>query len=232
MSVRPDATAAAWQGARAGARMLFGDRPGVRAHLQTLRPLICPVDEVLDWIPSHATVLDIGCGAGLLPGLLALRGHREAICGVDASPPAIALANDLSDRLSASHAARLSFRVTSTTDEWPVGPFGAVTMVDVLHHIPPRAQPGFIAAALARIAPGGRFVYKDMAKRPHLHAAANRLHDLAVAREWIHYVDPPLITALSKEAGLHLLHQSHHRRWWYAHDLLVFERPASIGQLI
>ena len=63
-------------------------------------------------------------------------------------------------------------------------------------------------------------------RRPVLHAVANRLHDLVVAREWIHYVDPHVIDTLANEAGLIPLHASHHRRWWYAHDLLVFERRA------
>ena len=212
--------------ARTGAAVLFGDRPGLRARLQRWRPRICPVDDVLTWVPDEASVLDIGCGAGLLAGLLALRGHRSVICGVDASPSAIALANTLHTRLHQSGAVLPEFRETGSTDAWPDGPFGIVMMVDVLHHIPPDAQQPFVAAALERVAPGGRFVYKDMARRPHLYATANRLHDLAVAREWIHYVDPAVITALSQEAGLRPLHRSHHRRWWYAHDLLVFERPA------
>ena len=221
------AAAASSAGARAGAKSLFGDQPGLRARLQTLRPLICPVDDVLEWVPERATVFDIGCGAGLLPGLLALRRHQAAICGVDASPHAIAIARALADRVGTStERPPLEFNVTTSTDEWPSGPFGVVMMVDVLHHIPPSAQRPFVSAALARVAPGGRFVYKDMARRPVLHAVANRLHDLVVAREWIHYVDPHVIGTLANEAGLTPLHASHHRRWWYAHDLLVFERRA------
>lgn len=211
-------------GAREGARMLFGARSGLRSHLQTWRPFICPVDDVLRWVPKQATVFDIGCGAGLLPGLLVLRGHRASITGVDASPSAIALARDIAERFDGEPS--LTFHVTATTVEWPAGPFDVVMMVDVLHHIPPAVQQSFVSDALARVAPGGRFVYKDMARRPLFHAAANRLHDLVIAREWIHYVDPNVVTSLATAAGLRPRHVSHHRQWWYAHDLLVFERPA------
>lgn len=221
--------------ARADARRLFADERGLRARLQEWRPHICPIDEVLAWIPPSASVLDIGCGAGLLSGMLAVRRagvtpERPAILGVDASAGAIAAAQALARRLAAGAdggvpPGPLDFAVTTSTAQWPRDPMGAVMMVDVLHHIPPDAQMPFLREALARVAPGGRFVYKDMARRPWLHAVANRLHDLLLARQWIHYVDPDAVAVAAAQAGFSLVHQSHHRRWWYAHDLLVFERP-------
>lgn len=237
-AARSDARVHVRANARADARRLFGVERGLRARLQEWRPLICPIDEVLAWIPAHASVLDIGCGAGLLPGLLALRRSTSTltadappILGVDASVGAIAAAQALARRLAAGAGDGLptappDFMVTTSVAQWPRGPMGAVMMVDVLHHIPPDAQLAFVQEALARVAPGGRFVYKDMARRPWLHAVANRMHDLLLARQWIHYVEPVVVISAAVQAGLVLVHRAHHRRWWYAHDLLVFERPA------
>jgi hypothetical protein len=57
----------------------------------------------------------------------------------------------------------------------------------VLHHIPPRDQEKAVLDVWTRVRPGGIFLYKDMASKPFWCGWMNRLHDLASAKEWIHY---------------------------------------------
>lgn len=79
----------------------------------------------------------------------------------------------------------LQFKEASEPAEWPQGAVDVVTMIDVMHHLPQEIRQAFVEAAAARLAPGGRFVYKDMDKRPVWRALWNNLHDLLLAREWV-----------------------------------------------
>jgi SAM-dependent methyltransferase len=67
--------------------------------------------------------------------------------------------------------------------ELPRGPFDVGSLIDVMHHVPPVEQQGLFAGAAKRVRPGGVF-YKDMRVKPRWKAWANRLHDLALARQW------------------------------------------------
>ena len=207
----------------ATARALFEAEPGWRARLQAWRPAICPFERVLPWIPPSATILDIGCGAGLLLGLLARSVPVMHAVGVDSDAEALRRAERVCSRLSG---VPFTFLHTRETREWPSSRFDAVLLVDVLHHVPTSAQDAFLTAALDRVTPGGRFVYKDMAASPLWYGLANRAHDLLLARQWIHYIDPAHVCDIAAGHGFAVRHREHVRRKWYAHDLLVFDREA------
>ncbi len=204
------------------AKVLFAPERGWRAQLQAWRPAICPFERLLPWVPQDATVLDIGCGAGLLLGILARSGRVSHAVGLDGDANALARATRMSMRVPA---ATLEFVHVSDTRAWPTSKFDVVLLIDVLHHITPQAQDEFLRAALARVRPGGRFIYKDMAAKPLWYALANRAHDLVLAQQWIHYVSPTHVIEQAIGGGFGLHHREHVRRKWYAHDLLVFELP-------
>jgi hypothetical protein len=99
-------------------------------------------------------------------------------------------------------------------------------MVDVLHHVPPGEQQSFFLKACQRVTTGGLLVYKDMCARPRALAAANQLHDLIFARQWIHHVAVERVAGWAAEAGMTLLEQENERRFWYGHELRVFQAAA------
>src|SRR5690348_12418240 len=47
------------------AARLYVDAPLIRRKLQQWRPLICPFDALMEFVPPRANVLDVGCGCGL-----------------------------------------------------------------------------------------------------------------------------------------------------------------------
>lgn len=204
------------------AKDLYPEGPFLLRTMAHYRPYICPFDVMIDLVPKESEVLDIGCGVGLFLGLLDSAGLVRTGIGIDVSGPAIALGN----RLPGALAGRLSFRRIDATDPPPAGPFDVVSMIDVAHHIPPTHQRGALEAAFDRVRPGGLFLYKDIGRRPVVHSLANRLHDLVIAREWIHYVGIDDVARWITAKGADCIAGSEFSRLWYPHELRCFRKTA------
>jgi SAM-dependent methyltransferase len=203
------------------ARELYAEGPFIFRHMQRLRPYICPFEPLIEAVPADSRVLDVGCGAGLFLGLLAKSGRLREGRGFDLSAPAILSANAMKQRLGDEN---LHFERVEAGAPWPAGPFDLVSMIDVMHHVPPAFQAGIFPQVADRLRPGGLFVYKDMAARPLWQAWGNRLHDLLLAREWIHYLPLADAIRLAREAGLEVVRQDAYSRFWYAHEFVLFRR--------
>lgn len=204
-------------------RPLYQDAPRLLRLTQVHRPRICPMAEVLQAIPAGSRTLDVGCGGGSLLMLGVLTGRVSGGVGFDASGPAIEAARRAGARLPRPDALRLEHR--RVQDGWPQGPFDAVTVIDVLHHVPPAAQAGVIELAASRLAPGGVLVYKDMCRRPRWRALANRAHDLLMARQWIHTPPVARVEAWAAGHGLVRVRALDRAVLWYGHELRVFAKP-------
>jgi 2-polyprenyl-3-methyl-5-hydroxy-6-metoxy-1,4-benzoquinol methylase len=205
------------------ARELYADAPGIGGWLTRHRPAVCPFELLVSHVPCDATVLDVGCGSGLFLGMLAATRRVRRGLGVDPDARAIARAERMRDR--AGWGRTLTFEAPAPDADLPRGPFDVVAMIDVLHHVAPTAQDALLRAAIARVAPGGRFLYKDMAQRPRALALVNRMHDLIVARQWIHYVPIARVVDVVRASGLRVRARADARRYVYAHELVVAERP-------
>jgi SAM-dependent methyltransferase len=205
-------------------RQLYRNSSKRHRILQGLRPYICPFADLLEWVPNDAYVLDVGCGAGLFLGLVGKAYPEATGIGFDADAPAIGAA----EAMARTHFldGRIAFRRLDISDSWPTGPFGVVSIIDVLHHIRPAAQRQAIEQSYAYVRPGGRLLYKDMADRPFFHACWNRLHDIVVARQWIHYRSADEVEAWLRGMGAQIEHRSLRFLGPYAHELIVAAKPA------
>ena len=193
---------------------------------QRWRPYICPFEELLPFVPGNSSILDVGCGAGLFLGLLAAEGRIRSGVGFDSAAAAIETAVRMRERAARVGAkATLEFHRLDAAGRWPERQFDVVSIVDVMHHVPRSAQRSVFESAAARVRPDGVLLYKDMARAPAWRAWANRLHDLVLAREWIHYVSIEDVERWARELGLTLVHAGAFNRYWYAHELRVFRRP-------
>jgi 2-polyprenyl-3-methyl-5-hydroxy-6-metoxy-1,4-benzoquinol methylase len=206
------------------AHALFQDAPSVTRAIQTLRPYICPFDQLVPLVPNGGSVLDFGCGSGLFLGLLAESGRISEGVGVDANAGAIATARGLCR--SVVDNVSLQFEKKAIEDLSPKL-FDVVCMIDVIHHVSPLRQERTIVELLDRLSPGGLFLYKDISTRPLWRASANRLHDLIMARQWIHYLPMSEVERIADEHGMILREKKYITRLWYGHDLLLFEKAES-----
>lgn len=203
---------------------VYGDGPWVSAALQRNRPYICPFELLIDRVPPGSRVLDVGCGSGLFLSLLAKRGCIVEGVGFDVQHAAIERANVARRHLPEPDVLR--FVHADAAFAWPVGRFDLVSMVDVMHHVAPSEQRGVIAKIAAALRPGGLLLYNDMVQRPRWRSAANRLHDLVLARQWIHYMPIGQVVHTAAECGLELTEQLTVNRFWYGHELALFRLRA------
>lgn len=189
------------------------------------RPYICPFQPICEWVQPGSRIFDIGCGCGLWLITLGTLERISSGIGADTNARALGVATRASEIMArTTQDVPLTFIETPTIADWPSDTFDAVSLIDVMHHIPPPLQEDFLLAAWQRVRPGGRLIYKDMASAPKFHALANRLHDLLLARQIIHYF--PLVNVIARltsERGS-ILHQGEWRRGPYAHELLVVEK--------
>jgi 2-polyprenyl-6-hydroxyphenyl methylase/3-demethylubiquinone-9 3-methyltransferase len=134
--------------------------PGVRRHVR-LRRLLSRLSDVEALTPRSGSVLEIGCGHGLVARYLAAASPERRVHGVDIDERKIAAA------LAAPPFPGVTFAVGDALRP-PSGPFAAVVVVDVLYLLPAEAQRAAVRAAYEVLAPGGVFVWKAQEDRPRL----------------------------------------------------------------
>jgi 2-polyprenyl-3-methyl-5-hydroxy-6-metoxy-1,4-benzoquinol methylase len=205
------------------ARTIYTKGPVLTRVLQHWRPYICPFDRVVEEIPLGSYVLDIGCGGGLLLGVLAQLNRIRGGVGFDFSGDAIRVAHAMTGQLGGDH--DLKFLHLSVLDPWPEGPFTLITMIDVMHHVPVIAQRDVFRNAARALKPGAAMIYKDIAPRPRWRALANTVHDLIMARQWVHYLEMSTLVEWADAEGLTLVRAYQQHQLWYGHQFAVFARP-------
>lgn len=208
------------------AKRLYGDTKTLAAQLQVMRPYICPFEEIIPLVPKGARLLDAGCGAGLFLGLLADCGVISSGTGFDSSESAIALAKKMTTKLPES--VDVDIRHIDATAAWPSELYDVVSLVDVLHHVPPDAHTAVLSQAANCVRVGGILLYKDMATRPRWRAACNQTHDLLMARQWIHHVPIGFVETWARGHGMKQIAAGNASRYWYAHEWRVFQRVTGL----
>jgi 2-polyprenyl-3-methyl-5-hydroxy-6-metoxy-1,4-benzoquinol methylase len=207
-------------------RSLYCTGALARRKLQHLRPYACPFETLLSLVPDTGSLLDIGCGSGLLLGLALRTGKFIQAVGVDISDEAIQMATAMRQSgLNAGQRERLALHLSRSIADWPAAAFDVVSLIDVMHHVRLDIRSEVLEAAIARVKPGGILLYKDMGRRPRWRALLNWLHDLVVSRQWIHYTPIAEIEDAARKSGLAEIRAETINRLVYGHELRVYRKP-------
>lgn len=141
------------------------DPEGPQRPLHELNP--ARLGYVAERCPLHgASVLDVGCGAGLLSEALAREGAD--VIALDLAPELI----DIAQLHLLESGLKVDYRLVSVEDlaEQMPGRFDVITCMEMLEHVP---DPGSILGACARLLrPGGRLFVSTLNRTPLAFAAA------------------------------------------------------------
>ncbi len=149
-------------GAVSPLRLYRGQGAGTRLRT-ALRWRTAPLDRVAGLLPATGTVLDWGCGHGLVALQAARRSPEVQVvgCEIDGakvrSATAAAAAAGLSDRVA--------FEVVDAAAR-PSGSWDGIVLCDVLYLQAPGDRSDLVAAAAAALAPGGVLVCKEVDRTP------------------------------------------------------------------
>lgn len=190
--------------------------PGIRDVLRAARPLgraerfhlagrlsSAPWARVVArFAADGASLLDVGCGPGLLAWLLEARGYAGAYLGVDIDERKVERA-----KTWVGESPRRAFRAVGV-ERVVEGGFDQAGLVDVLYLVPRSARAGLVSEVVARLAPGGLLVVLTSGGGPAWKRAVDRLQErlavvLGVTRgAVVEPCDGAAVGELLSEAGL------------------------------
>jgi 2-polyprenyl-3-methyl-5-hydroxy-6-metoxy-1,4-benzoquinol methylase len=126
-----------------------------------LRPKILSVMDLL--LTDEGRILDVGCGFGLFAAYFGQTHPRRRIVGIDPDARRVELARRVAARLGLREHA---FRVADVRDGSVEGPFDAVYVLDVMHHLPRSDQRAVLERLRDILVPGGVLLVKDITTEP------------------------------------------------------------------
>jgi 2-polyprenyl-3-methyl-5-hydroxy-6-metoxy-1,4-benzoquinol methylase len=150
------------------------ERAYARVRFSILRPTLLGVMDLL--LTDEGSVLEVGCGFGLVAAYFGSTHPRRHILGIDLSARRIAIAESVAQRLGLAH----EFRVGDVRDLRLEQRFDAIYMLDVLHHLARAEQPAVLARLAALLSPGGLLLIKDVTTEPRFGLKFTELLDRAV----------------------------------------------------
>jgi ubiquinone/menaquinone biosynthesis C-methylase UbiE len=168
-------------------------------------------------VPQGAKVLDVGCGNGFWLLLLAELGRINKGIGTEISQKKI----DTATALASRHPG-LRFIYGPPEEPWPHDGCDCLTMIDVLHHVPPVAQLSF----LERIARTGvrTVVFKDIDPTDVPRRMMNTLHDMVLAQQIPRYCRAETVASQLQKLGFEIRGEQKIKMLWYGHYLIVATR--------
>jgi tRNA (cmo5U34)-methyltransferase len=144
--------------ARAWAERNPPDNP---ARKEMLDLLLNVMRRYLDDSQVPRSVLDLGCGHGVVAARVLGEVERTTLVGVDGSPIMLAMARErLAPYAGRFQLAQVDFERV-TPGDLPGGPFGAAIAVQSIHNSSDEGKQRTLAAARAAMAPGAIFLLLD-----------------------------------------------------------------------
>jgi len=175
---------------------------------------------------AGVSILDIGCGAGLLAEPLSRLGAR--VTGVDPAPSAVAAARAHAEATGAE----LTYRAGTVEDLAAEGArFDAVLAMEVVEHV--EDVSGFVAAAASLVAPNGIFCLSTLNRTAKSFALAIVGAEFLLrwlpqgTHRWEQFVTPLELTGALRRAGFvvrarrGLVYDPLRREWKLSDDMSV-----------
>jgi SAM-dependent methyltransferase len=129
---------------------------------------------IIDNLPGDCErILELGCGTGMLTGMIRAARPGAEITGIDLSPDMLRVACAKQDLEG------ITFLARDLRDPWPDGTFDAIVTSLCLHHVPPGSRHSVAQRAAQVINPGGRFICGD------IYRAATDWEEKLLTESWV-----------------------------------------------
>jgi dolichyl-phosphate beta-glucosyltransferase len=138
----------------------FSDTPlGTKIFLQ-LRWMLTPYSAMAAQLPDQGSILDLGCGHGLLSLALAEANPQQRILALDHDASRVT-----QGKLASNTLPHLEWRVGSVLE--PLSPnstlrFNGVTLIDVMHYFPATDQKRILEQAATLLETGGTLLVREV----------------------------------------------------------------------
>jgi 2-polyprenyl-3-methyl-5-hydroxy-6-metoxy-1,4-benzoquinol methylase len=194
---------------------------GLKVHY---RPLICPFDDLINYVKTTGTksVFDVGCGSGQFAMLLAEFTNVLKISGIEIDSRLVSNANQL--------LSRYKNRVQTAFDKYDgmhlpesIADHDVVFLIDVLHHVPKLMQTDFLKQLYMRMSPGSELIIKDINGGSGF-VFFNKLHDLVFAGEIGNEWSLDKLTAECKEVGFKIESVTKRQLYVYPHYTVLLKK--------
>lgn len=166
----------------------------------------------LDWIDQHVqglsgkTVLDVGCGGGILSESMAQRGAH--VTGIDLGERALGVAR--LHQLEMAGNLTLDYRLISVEELAALTPahYDVITCMEMLEHVPDPAS--IIRACTRLLKPGGQLFLSTISRNPkaYLFAVIGAEYLLKLlprgTHEYARFLRPSELTRLCRQNGLNV----------------------------
>lgn len=130
-----------------------------------LRRLILPLEQIDYYLPNNGTIIDLGCGQGIICKFLA-KSQKRNIVGVDSNAKI----------LPKSEIKNLKF-ISADVTKYPIKKAEGVILSDVLHHIDVKYQKKLLIDISKSLKSKGVLVIKEIDSEEFVRSALSRLWD-------------------------------------------------------
>jgi len=186
------------------------------------RPMICPLDELLELITPHSKVFDIGCGSGQFCLLVAGFTQADAIGGIEITASLIKNARELLGEYSTKKDIYFETYDGSHIPDM-IANYDLVFMIDVVHHIPRNKLQFFVEQLAWKMSKNARLVVKDI-DASSFWVFGNKLHDMIISGEKSDEWKATELQGLLERAGFKTVLFTKRRVLWYPHFTLVLQK--------
>jgi len=140
---------------------LYSDLGAAVIWYARLRWRLCPFEQMAQHVPLKGTIVDVGCGYGLLSNLLALTSQKRDVIGIDLSPRRISVA-----RRTVKGRRNIKFLLQDAYN-LKVEKCDVFVMSDFLHHLPYRHQEKFLAVCYQKLSKNGLLIIEEVDDKPY-----------------------------------------------------------------
>jgi uncharacterized protein len=123
-------------------------------------------------VPRQGSILDLGCGYGIMSHMLALTSPAREICGIDYDEEKIKVASS-----GFLNSPRLHFEAADIRS-YNITPHDCIILSDVLHYLPGKEQEILLLKCMGNINPGGFIIIRDADSNRETGHSRSRLTEL------------------------------------------------------